>query len=58
MKLGSTVSKKADYYVGHKLKYVLHSHESVDDLRFNFILRDVYDNTYRLIRNIYSSVIL
>jgi len=53
MKLGSTVSKKANYYVGHKLKYVLHSHESADDLRFNFIMRDVYDNTYRLIRNIY-----
>jgi|LakMenE18May11ns_1017448.scaffolds.fasta_scaffold7922744_1 hypothetical protein len=54
MKLGSTVSKKLNYYVGHKLKYVLHNNESADDLRFNFIMRDAYDNTYRLIRNIYT----
>ena len=54
MKLGGTVSKKAEYYVGHKLKYVLHNHESVNDLRFNFIMRDVYDNTYRLIRVVHN----
>lgn len=54
MILGSTVSRKTNYYVGHKLKYVLHNHENVNDLRFNFIMRDVYDNTYRLIRNIYT----
>ena len=54
MKLGNTISKKVNYYVTHNVKYVLHNRESVDDLRFNFIMRDVYDNTYRLIRNIYT----
>ena len=52
MELGNTISKKLSYNVTHNVKYVLHNCESVDDLRFNFIMRDVYDNTYRLIRNI------
>lgn len=54
MKLGGTVSKKVDYYVGHKLRYVLNGNEDVDDVKFSFILTDVANNTYRLIRVIYN----
>jgi hypothetical protein len=53
MKLGGKVNVMIEYYITHELKYVLHNHEEVNNLKFNFIMRDVYDNTYRLIRNIY-----
>jgi hypothetical protein len=54
MKIGSTVSKNLNYHLSHKLRYVLNGNEDVDDVKFSFILTDVANNSYRLIRVIYN----
>ena len=54
MKLGGKVSKNLNYHLSHKLRYVLNGNEDVDDVKFSFILTDVANNSYRLIRVVHN----
>ncbi len=54
MHLGKRISKNLNYHLNHKLRYVLNGNEDVDDVKFSFILTDVANNSYRLIRVIYN----